>query len=213
MRVGVLALQGDFSAHARALDAQGHDVRLVRRARDLDLVGGIVLPGGESTTQLRLLASSRLRAPIVRLVRDGAPVLATCAGLILLARTVIEPGQESLGLLDVTVARNAWGRQLDSFEAQSDRRALPLIFIRAPRIREIGAEVEVLDTFAGEAILVRHGNVVAATFHPELTADGTVAALAFGNGRDLAAPARGLAEGSRLDASSVDPIGCGRVTR
>jgi len=180
MRIGVLALQGDFTAHARALEVLGHDVRLVRRPSDLDLAEGIVLPGGESTTQLRLLASSRLAAPVARLVRDGAPVLATCAGLILLARTVVEPAQASLGLLDVTVARNAWGRQLDSFEGASDRLRIPLVFIRAPRIREVGAEVEVLDTFAGEPILVRQGAIVAATFHPELTGDATVARMAFG---------------------------------
>ena len=179
MRLGVVALQGDFTPHARALERLGHGVRLVRRPSDLDLAEGLVLPGGESTTQLRLLASSRLAAPIVRLVRDGAPVLATCAGLILLARTVIEPEQQSLGLLDVTVARNAWGRQLDSFEATSDRRRLPLVFIRAPRIREVGAAVEVLDTFDGEPILVRQGNVVAATFHPELTESSAVADLVF----------------------------------
>jgi pyridoxal 5'-phosphate synthase pdxT subunit len=179
MRIAVLALQGDFSVHARALSGLGHDVRLARRPADLDGADGLVLPGGESTTQLRLLRSSGLRAPIVRLVRDGAPVLATCAGLILLARTVTDPEQESLALLDVAVSRNAWGRQLDSFEATSERRGLPLVFIRAPRIRSVGAGVEVLDTFGGEPILVRQGNVVGATFHPELTGDGSVARLAF----------------------------------
>ena len=179
MRIGVLALQGDFSAHERALAALGHDVRLARRPADLDLVEGLVLPGGESTTQLRLLASSGLTAPIVRLIRDGAPVLATCAGLILLASTVTDPEQKSLGLIDVTVARNAWGRQLDSFEATSERRGVPLVFIRAPRIRAVGPGVEVLDTFGGEPVLVRQGNVVGATFHPELTGDPTVARLAF----------------------------------
>lgn len=179
MRIGVLALQGDFDAHARALSAVGYDVRLVRRPADLDCAEGLVLPGGESTTQLRLLASSGLQAPIVRLIRDGAPVLATCAGLILLARTVTDPEQKSLGLLDVAVARNAWGRQLDSFEGSSDVRRLPLVFIRAPRIRAVGGGVEVLDTFRGEPILVRQGNVVGATFHPELTGDATVARLVF----------------------------------
>jgi 5'-phosphate synthase pdxT subunit len=179
VRIGVLALQGDFSAHARALEALGHEVRLARRPADLDCVEGLVLPGGESTTQLRLLASSQLRAPIVRLIRDGAPVLATCAGLILVARTVTDPAQESLGLLDVAVARNAWGRQLDSFEATSDREGLPLVFIRAPRIESVGEGVEVLDTFRGEPILVRQGNLVGATFHPELTGDAAVARRVF----------------------------------
>jgi 5'-phosphate synthase pdxT subunit len=179
MRIGVLALQGDFSAHARALEALGYDVRLARRPADLDLVEGVVLPGGESTTQLRLLESSRLAAPVVRLIRDGAPVLATCAGLILLASTVTDPAQKSLGLIDVTVARNAWGRQLDSFEAISDRGRVPLVFIRAPRIRAVGPGVEVLDTFNGEPVLVRQKNVIGATFHPELSGDSTVVRLAF----------------------------------
>jgi pyridoxal 5'-phosphate synthase pdxT subunit len=179
MRIGVVALQGDFSAHERALATLGYDARLARRPADLDLVEGLVLPGGESTTQLRLLASSGLTAPIVRLIRDGAPVLATCAGLILLASTVTDPEQKSLGLIDVTVARNAWGRQLDSFEAISDRRGVPLVFIRAPRIRAVGPGVEVLDTFGGEPVLVRQRNVVGATFHPELTGDPTVTRLAF----------------------------------
>jgi 5'-phosphate synthase pdxT subunit len=183
MRIGVLALQGDFAAHARALAALGHDVRLARRPADLDRVEGLVLPGGESTTMLRLLESSGLAAPVVRLIRDGAPVLATCAGLILLARKVTGPDQTSFGLLDVTVARNAWGRQVDSFESWSDRGGLPLVFIRAPRIRDVGEGVEVLDTFDGEPILVRQGNMVGATFHPELTGDATVARLAFERNR------------------------------
>jgi 5'-phosphate synthase pdxT subunit len=210
MRIGVIALQGDFSAHARSLVDHGHDARLVRRPADLDLIEGLVLPGGESTTQLRLLASSRLAVPIVRLLRDGAPALATCAGLILLARTVVEPEQESLGLLDVTVARNAWGRQLDSFEAVSDRAGLPLVFIRAPRIRDLGAGVEVLDTFGGEPILVRQANIVAATFHPELTGDGTVARLAFpGDRPDAVIPARFPAPRVVGATDGVSPAGLG----
>ena len=180
MRIGVLALQGGFAAHARALAALGHDVRLARRPADLDLVEGLVLPGGESTTQLRLLASSGLAAPLVRFVRDGAPVLATCAGLILLATTVTDPEQQSLGLLDVTVARNAWGRQLDSFEAHRRRRRESRWSSSARRASaRVGAGVEVLATFGGEPVLVRQGNVVGATFHPELTGDSTVARLAF----------------------------------
>ena len=149
-----------------------------------------MLPGGESTTQLRLLASSGLsradRAPDPRR-RAGARDLrrADPAGA-----SVTDPEQKSLGLLDVTVARNAWGRQLDSFEATSDRRGVPLVFIRAPRIRAVGPGVEVLDTFGGEPVLVRQGNVVGATFHPELTGDPTVARLAFEAKRFL--PQRGM---------------------
>jgi 5'-phosphate synthase pdxT subunit len=183
VRVGVLALQGDFAAHARALERVGHGVALVRRPDQLDRLDGIVLPGGESTTQLRLLASSGLRDPLVAFAAAGRRVLATCAGLILLARVVVEPEQESLALLDVAVARNAWGRQLDSFEARSERRGLPLVFIRAPRIRAVAGTVEVLDTFDREPVLVRQGSIVGATFHPELTADSTVVELAFGGDR------------------------------
>jgi 5'-phosphate synthase pdxT subunit len=201
-RIGVVALQGDFDAHARALVVLGHEVTLVRVPADLDGLEGIVLPGGESTTQLRLLETSKLRAPLAAAIGGGLPALATCAGLILLARRVVDPEQESLDLLDLTVARNAWGRQLDSFEATSDRRRLPLVFIRAPRIRDVGARVEVLDTLDGEPILVRQGNVVAATFHPELTGDPTVIRLAFpiaGDGGDDARPFA-LASASRNQA-------------
>jgi 5'-phosphate synthase pdxT subunit len=199
MRVGVLALQGDFAAHARALERSGHRVEPVRRAGQLDRLDGIVLPGGESTTQLRLLASSGLRAPLTDFIAAGAPVLATCAGLILLARVVVEPEQESLALLDVAVARNAWGRQLDSFEATSDRLRLPLVFIRAPRIRAVAGTVEVLDTFDGEPILVRQGAIVAATFHPELTPSTAVADLTF------SPAARGAAE-IRASPVEVDAV-------
>jgi 5'-phosphate synthase pdxT subunit len=192
MRVGVLALQGDFDAHARALAAVGHEVTLVRVPADLDGLDGIVLPGGESTTQLHLLETSRLRAPLAAAIDGGLPTLATCAGLILLARRVVDPEQASLDLLDVTVARNAWGRQLDSFEARSDRRALPLVFIRAPRIRDVASGVEVLDTLDGEPILVRQGNIVAATFHPELAGDDTVARLAFESGVRSREPRAGV---------------------
>jgi 5'-phosphate synthase pdxT subunit len=177
--IGVLALQGDFAAHSRSLAALGREVKEVRTPADLDRLDGIVLPGGESTTQLRLLASSKLRAPLEKAIREGLPTFATCAGLILVSRRVRDPEQESLDLLDVTVSRNAWGRQLDSFEAVSDRLRLPLVFIRAPRIRDVGPEVEVLDRLDGEPILVRQGGIVAATFHPELTTNSTVARLAF----------------------------------
>src|SRR5215470_15499403 len=115
--IGVLALQGDFAAHARALAAAGFAARPVRAAAELDGLGGLVLPGGESTVQLRLLARHGLEAPLRAFVASGAPVLATCAGLILAAATVEGPAQPSYGFLDVAVARNAWGRQLDSFEA------------------------------------------------------------------------------------------------
>lgn len=168
--VGVLAVQGAFEVHARAVRELGHDAVLVRSPRDLDGLDGLILPGGESTVQLDLLGRLQLEAPLRGLVARGVPVLATCAGLILVARSVRRPEQRSFGLVDVAVERNAWGRQIDSFEASSDG-GRELVFIRAPRIVETGSEVEVLDAFAGEPVLVRERNVTCATFHPELTSD------------------------------------------
>jgi 5'-phosphate synthase pdxT subunit len=200
--IGVLALQGAFARHADRLVARGHEVRLVRDARDFAGLGGLVLPGGESTVQLDLLARLGLEERLTELVGSRVPVLATCAGLILLARQVTQPAQRSFALLDVDVARNAYGRQLDSFEASSDEawprvaadaaegassRApdaspLPLVFIRAPRIERVGPRVEVLARHRGEPVLVRAGNITAATFHPELTLDPRVHDAVFGHG-------------------------------
>ncbi|MBK8479991.1 MAG: pyridoxal 5'-phosphate synthase glutaminase subunit PdxT [Proteobacteria bacterium] len=178
-RIGVLALQGGFAAHAPSLAALGHVCVEVRRPAQLARLEGLILPGGESTTQLKLIASSGLLPGLCELVSAGAPVLATCAGLILAAREVQAPQQESFGWLDLTLRRNAHGRQLDSFEGRSDR-GLPLMFIRAPRIVAYGAAVEVLDTLEGDAILVRQGRIIGACFHPELTASVAVHELAFG---------------------------------
>ena len=171
--VGVLALQGAFEAHARAVRELGHRAVLVRSPGDLEALDGLILPGGESTVQLDLLGRLDLEAPLRELVARGVPVLATCAGLILVARSVRRPEQRSLGLVDVVVERNAWGRQVDSFAGTSDG-GHELVFIRAPRIVETGLEVEVLDTFGGEPVLVRQGNITCATFHPELTSDREV---------------------------------------
>jgi 5'-phosphate synthase pdxT subunit len=172
--IGVLALQGDFAAHAAALGRAGLASRLVRQPAELDRVDGLVLPGGESTTQLRLLDRHGLAAPLRAFVASGKPVLATCAGLILAAREVQGPVQPSFGFLDVAVARNAWGRQVDSFEARADDGAGHLVFIRAPRIVKVGPSVEVLVRFDGEPVMVRQNGVVGATFHPELVADTSV---------------------------------------
>lgn len=200
--IGVLALQGAFARHAERLGERGHAVRLIRDASDFAGLGGLVLPGGESTVQLDLLGRLELDETLTALVGSGVPVLATCAGLILLARSVAHPEQRSFGLLDVDVARNAYGRQLDSFEARSDeawppaeasaasdassaqREAspLPLVFIRAPRIERVGERVEVLARHRGEPVLVREGNITAATFHPELTLDPRVHDAVFGPG-------------------------------
>lgn len=176
MHVGVLALQGDFAAHLAALPPGATEVRT---AAEVDALDALVLPGGESTTMLRLLEGTDVEDAVRRLVARGGRVLATCAGAILVAKEVLRPSQRSFGLLDVTVERNAFGRQLDSFEAtlEPDYAA---VFIRAPRIRRVGPGVEVLATWRGEPVLVRQGRVVAATFHPELTADRRVHALALG---------------------------------
>lgn len=172
-RIGILALQGAFDLHVRAVRELGQDVRLVRMPIDLDGLDALVLPGGESTVQLDLLGRLGLEAPLRALVARGLPVLATCAGLVLAARTVRRPEQRSFGFVDVAVERNAWGRQVDSFEATSDR-GRELVFIRAPRIVETAPDVEILDTFEGEPVLVRQRNVTCATFHPELTGDRSV---------------------------------------
>jgi pyridoxal 5'-phosphate synthase pdxT subunit len=180
VHIGVLALQGAYARHAQVLRELGHAVALVRTPRELDSLEGLVLPGGESSVQLELIARAELEAPLRALIASGIPVLATCAGLILLARHVQSPQQHSLGMLDITVTRNAWGRQIRSFEAQADGLDLPLVFIRAPRITEHGPCVEVLLRYREEPVLVRQRNVTAATFHPELTADSRVHEQVFG---------------------------------
>jgi pyridoxal 5'-phosphate synthase pdxT subunit len=173
-RVGILALQGAVEPHARAVAEVGQQPVPVRDEAELWSCDALILPGGESSTMLRLLERFGLDAPLDRFVRQGRPLLATCAGLILAARRVTHPEQRSFGWLDVAVARNAWGRQVDSFETFDDTGARPLVFIRAPRILELGAGVEVLATVSGEPVLVRQGAVVGAAFHPELTGDRSI---------------------------------------
>lgn len=174
-RIGVLAVQGAFEAHAAVLRRLGHEVVLVRSAIELHELGGLVLPGGESSVQLEMIERLGLLAPLRAFLASGAPVLATCAGVILLAREVEGPQQPSLGAIDIAVGRNGWGRQVESFEAESDAdehgRVRPLVFIRAPRVLSVGPAVEVLSTYRGEAVLVRQGTITCATFHPELTGD------------------------------------------
>jgi pyridoxal 5'-phosphate synthase pdxT subunit len=170
---GVLALQGDFAAHAAAFRDLGVPVREVRRVGELEGLAGIVIPGGESTTLLNLMRDEPWFDALRRLHASGAVVAGTCAGAILLSRDV-RPRQPSLGLLDAVIERNAWGRQVDSFEARVEATAelggeMDAVFIRAPRFLALFPEVEVLARYAGEPVLVRQGRVVAATFHPELT--------------------------------------------
>ena len=175
--VGVLALQGDYEAHRAALAARGVASVEVRTAADLDGVAALVLPGGESTTMLKLMEGTGLAERLTAMIRGGVPALATCAGVILLAREVSHPPQRSLGVLDVGVERNAYGRQIDSavvaLEVADEKAlgaaALEGVFIRAPRVVGVGPGVSVLARRAGDPVLVRQGNVLAATFHPELT--------------------------------------------
>jgi 5'-phosphate synthase pdxT subunit len=168
--VGVLAIQGDFEAHARALAELGADPREVRMPADLDGLDGLVIPGGESTTMTMGIEREGLAGPLCDFAGSGKPVLGTCAGLIMLDR-------EHLGLLDVTARRNAFGRQLHSFEADLELVGLGSlrgVFIRAPWVEEHGDAVEVLAEVAGHPVAVRQGNILAVAFHPELTDDRRV---------------------------------------
>jgi 5'-phosphate synthase pdxT subunit len=174
--VGVLALQGDFARHQAALQRHGLATRQVRRPQDLAGLCGLVLPGGESTTMLRLLALQGLEGPLAEFLhRAEVPVLATCAGLILLAREVRDPPQRSFGILDVVVARNGYGRQIASGTFALGDGTLPAgttgIFIRAPKIVQIGPAVEVLARRGPDPVAVRQGQVLGACFHPELETD------------------------------------------
>jgi 5'-phosphate synthase pdxT subunit len=176
-QIGVLAIQGDFDAHVRALERAGARGVPVRREKDLDGLAALILPGGESTTIAKGLDRLGLYAPIEAFARSGRPVFGTCAGAVLLAREVENHPVRSLGLLDATALRNAYGTQVDSFSAEADAGAfagLRCVFIRAPRLRDLGPGVEVLAEVEGWPVLVREGAVLAATFHPELTGDGRV---------------------------------------
>ncbi len=170
-RIGLLALQGAFAAHGEILRSLGAETEEVRNVDDLDRLDGLVIPGGESTTLLLLMEEYGFEEPIRRFARSGRGLLATCMGVILLARQVVNPPQHSLGLLDISVARNAYGRQVESFEGEGlvQGEPFPMIFIRAPRILEATSDVDVLGTIDGEPVLVRQGAVFGATFHPELS--------------------------------------------
>ena len=177
-RVGVLALQGDVREHAAALRACGAEVIEVRTPQDLAQVDAIVLPGGESTTISRLLDTSALRGPLEAALAGGLPAFGTCAGMILLAREVLDgrPDQRSLGAIDLTVRRNGFGRQVDSFEADLvvagiEGGPLHAVFIRAPYVETLGAGVEVLAAVDGHPVVCRAGAVLVSSFHPELGDD------------------------------------------
>jgi 5'-phosphate synthase pdxT subunit len=188
-RVGVLALQGDVREHLRALETSGATATGVRRPSELDAVDGLVLPGGESTTIGKLVVAFDLLEPLRKRIADGMPVYGSCAGMILLADRVLEgvAGQVTLGGLDVTVRRNAFGRQVDSFEEPISVRGIEgdpfhAVFIRAPWVESVGDGVGVLGTVeagpaAGRIVAVRQGALLATSFHPELAGDARVHAL------------------------------------
>jgi 5'-phosphate synthase pdxT subunit len=175
MKIGVLAVQGDFAAHARMLNRIGVEAVEVRRASQLDAVDGLIIPGGESTTMLKFIEEEAMGDAIKSYAASARPIFATCAGAILVAREVSNPPQASLGLMDIAVARNAYGRQVDSFISAVDTTLaggpLEAVFIRAPKITRVGDAVTTIATLKGEPVMVRQGNLVAATFHPELTDD------------------------------------------
>ena len=182
-RVGVLALQGDFEAHAKSIAAAGGEAVEVRTAEQLRSVDGLVIPGGESTTMLKLLNMMNLAEPLSEFVK-AKPVFGTCAGAILLASEVLNPAQQSFGAMDMTVERNASGRQIDSrvanispgaeFQKRAGAGDVEAVFIRAPIIRRTGPGVNVLAEYDGDPVLVEQGQHLVATFHPELTHDPRV---------------------------------------
>jgi len=181
--IGVLALQGDVAEHRRAVTGTGATAVAVRRPAELDAVDGLIIPGGESTTMWKLADVFELMEPLRKRIANGLPVFGSCAGMIMLATDLLDriEGQETLGGLDVTVRRNAFGRQVNSFESDIDLRGVDgppfhAVFIRAPWVEQAGPGVEVLGTEprTGRIVAVRQGPVLATSFHPELTRDGRI---------------------------------------
>ena len=180
-RVGVLALQGDFAAHGKALDELSVEWQLVKTPTELAQVQGLIIPGGESTTLLKLMAPIAMRPALAQFHAEERPIFGTCAGLILLAQETIHPQQESLGFINIVAERNAYGRQIDSFielgtPLVEDLGPAPLemVFIRAPKIAALRAGVTALARWKDEIVLARQGTVLVSSFHPELTADRRV---------------------------------------
>jgi pyridoxal 5'-phosphate synthase pdxT subunit len=178
MKIGIVAIQGDYQAHAKVLERLGVGHRFVRRPDELVGLAGVILPGGESSTHLKVMTEEGLFDPLKQFAANGGAFFGTCAGAILLAREVHGPAQASLGLLDISILRNGYGRQLasDVHRGPTKLRKEPLemVFIRAPIIESTGEGIEVLAEDAGHPVLVQQGRVLAATFHPELTADPLV---------------------------------------
>jgi pyridoxal 5'-phosphate synthase pdxT subunit len=178
VKIGILAVQGDFSAHAEMLAGLGVETVEVRTRGDLQGCDGLILPGGESTTQLQFLQEEGLSDAIKKFAAEGKAIFGTCAGAILLATEVKNPKQESLGLLDMTVLRNGYGRQVHSDVVSGSstlkKEPLEMVFIRGPVIERVGPSVQVLAEYAGKPALVQKGRLMACAFHPELTEDSTV---------------------------------------
>ena len=179
MKIGVLALQGDFDAHRKRLEELGAEVVLVKKPEQLDEIEGLVIPGGESGTFLKLLGEAGFEK--LKQFVGVKPTFGTCAGAILLANEVENPKQTGLGALDIRIRRNAYGRQIDSsirqgklIDGKSDESPIEMVFIRAPRIERVGPDVEVIATEGSDPVAVRQGRVMAATFHPELSDDTRV---------------------------------------
>lgn len=175
--IGILGLQGDYAAHGKMLDTLAVASRVIKKPAQLSTVDGLIFPGGESTTLIKLMDAWDFWTPLRDFAAAGNPIFGTCAGMILLAKGVSNPPQQSLGLIDIDVERNSYGRQVDSFEgtgvwaAEGPPRPLPMIFIRAPRIARLGDGVKVLATCGDDVVAVRQGPVLVASFHPELTSD------------------------------------------
>ncbi|HEX5413297.1 MAG TPA: pyridoxal 5'-phosphate synthase glutaminase subunit PdxT [Terriglobia bacterium] len=177
--VGILAVQGDFAMHARMLDRIGAAWKLVKHVEDFADIDALILPGGETTTMLKFLAERKIGDAIQSFARENKPVFGTCAGAILMAKDVLNPEQERLGLIDISIERNAYGRQVDSSVQQGEcpeisDHPVEMVFIRAPIIRRVGGGVRILGRTGELPVLVEQGHLLAATFHPELTADETI---------------------------------------
>lgn len=176
MRIGVLALQGAFIEHEKALQECNCEAIQIRKRDQLDKIDGLIIPGGESTTIGKLLVDFGLQEPLIKLANEGLPIFGTCAGLIVLAKDIVGSSQPKLGLMDISAKRNAFGRQVDSFEADLEIKELgqepfKAVFIRAPYIERVGSDVQIMATFREKIVLAKEKNYLAAAFHPELTND------------------------------------------
>ncbi len=179
MKVGVLGLQGNFREHVEMLQLLGVETVIVKLPEQLDIIDGLIIPGGESTTMIRIMEDVELKKPLINKIRDGLPVFGTCAGMILLSNGVVGYDQPTLNAIDIKVKRNAYGRQVESFEVDltlefSKDKPFRAIFIRAPKIVEIGKDVEVLARYENDPVLIVKDKILASSFHPELTEDTRV---------------------------------------